>query len=87
MDLDGHVMERLVKSGKDCLFSCNKSCPAMLFKDGASKDLENGQSKSLWGEVEGAEGAKVPFVANSFQSEGKTLCTLSTIYSDELKKT
>ena len=58
----------------------------MLFKDGTSKGLENGQSKSLWGKVEEADGAKVLFVANSFQSEGKTLYTLSTVYSDELKK-
>ena len=81
------AMERLVKSGKDCLFSYNKSCPVMLFKDWTSKDLKNGQSKSLWGEVEGADEVKILFVANSFQSEGKTLCTLSTVYSDELKKT
>ena len=57
-----------MKSGKDCLFSCNKSCPVMLFKDGTSKDLKNGQSKSLWGEVKVADGMKVLFVENSFQS-------------------
>ena len=80
------ALEKLVKSGKDCLFSCNKSRPLLLFKDGTSQGLSNGQSKSAWGEVEGEDGRPVAFMANSFQSEGRTLCTLSTVYSDVLQE-
>ena len=80
------ALEKLVKSGKDCLFSCNKSRPSLLFKDRTSQGLSNGQSKSAWGEVEGEDGRPVAFMANSFQSEGQTLCTLSTVYSDVLQE-
>ena len=74
-------MKRLAEKGIHCLFSCNKSRPAYLFKDMLCASLEkDGDDKSCYGVVawKGEEG-EVPFIANAFQSKNRKLCTLSTL--------
>ena len=77
-------MEKLARTGRHCLFSCNQVRPGFLFKDGTCKEIQkDGNSVTLYGEVEGKRsGEKVPFLVNTFQSKGQKLCTMSTAFSD-----
>lgn len=78
------AMEKLAKNGKHSLFSCNQSRPSSFFKDGTCAELQkDGDSSTLFGEITGKRnGEKIPFLVNSFQSKGRKLCTMSTVFSD-----
>lgn len=78
------AMEKLAKTGKHSLFSMNQSRPSFLFKEGVCSEVrKDGESSTLYGEVSGKRNdEKIPFLANAFQSKGRMLCTLSTVYSD-----
>ena len=76
-------LEKLSSRGMYCLFSCNQSRPAVLFKDYLWKQVSvDGENESCYGEVPGQEEEKIPFVANALRSKGRNLCTISTVFSD-----
>ena len=79
------AMEKLAATGKHSLFSMNQNRSPFLFKDGVCMEIEkDGDSATLYGEVNGKRsGEKVPFLANAFRSQGRTLCTMSTVFLDD----
>ena len=57
----------------------------MIFHDNLHQKVsKDGESASLYGLVPGASGEAVPFLANTFQSEGHKLNTLSSCFSNSL---
>ena len=57
----------------------------MIFHDNLyQKVSKDGESAPLYGLVPGASDEAVPFLANTFQSEGRKLNTLSSCFSDSL---
>jgi Transposase IS4 len=78
-------LRTLSARGYSCLFSCNQSRPSSLFRDYMCKNLQKGESKNVYGQVEGEEeGEVIPFLVNTFESKGRKINTLSTVYSPEL---
>jgi hypothetical protein len=81
------ALEGLAKQGKYGLFSCNSKRDTFIFKEDLHKKVNcDGESSSLYGSVEGMNGARVPFIANCFQSEGRKLNTMGSVYSDVLSE-
>ncbi len=77
------AMEELSKQGKYCLFSCNQNRPSALFRDYLCERVaKEGDSASLTGTTAGPGGDKIPFMANTFVSKGRKICTLSNVFSD-----
>jgi hypothetical protein len=57
----------------------------MIYSDDLHQKVRNdGESASLYGVIPGPHEEEVPFLANTFQSEGRKLNTLSTCFSDLL---
>lgn len=81
------ALEGLAKQGKYGLFSMNSNRDALMFHDHLhQKVTKDGESASLFGVIPGPAGEEIPFVANTFQSEGRKLNTISSCFSDELVK-
>lgn len=77
------ALEGLAKSGKYGLFSMNSKRDTAIFRDDLQPKVRNdGESASIFGVLPGLNGDEVPFVANTFRSEGRNLNTLSTCFSD-----
>ena len=83
------ALEKLAENEKYALFSCNKTHPSLLFKEGTGEKVKNnGDSETVYGEVKWKDGeTTVPFAANSFLSEGRLLCTMTTVFSTDLVTT
>ena len=80
------AVEALAKQGKHSLFSCTQKRPAVLFHDDIVQELvKDGDSCTTFGSVEGKDGEAVPIMANAFMSEKRVICTLSTVYSDNME--
>ncbi len=81
------ALEGLAQQGKYGLFSMNSTCDTMIFHDDLHQRVRNdGESASLFGVLPGPDGEEVPFIANTFQSEGRRLNTLLTCFSDLLSE-
>jgi len=81
------ALEGLAKQGKYGLFSCNSKQDTFIFKEDLHKKVNgDGESSSLYGSVEGMSGERVPFIANCFQSEGRKLNTMGSVYLDVLSE-
>eukprot|EP01102_Stenamoeba_stenopodia_P009214 TRINITY_DN2713_c0_g1_i1.p1 TRINITY_DN2713_c0_g1~~TRINITY_DN2713_c0_g1_i1.p1 ORF type:complete len:645 (+),score=151.23 TRINITY_DN2713_c0_g1_i1:407-2341(+) len=80
------ALTALVEGGYHVLLSCTQSRPNYLFKDHLGFQLsEDGDSAEVYGEVKYNK-QQIPFVANSFQSQGKAINTLSTVFTTRLEK-
>lgn len=78
-------LEVIVEAGYHGLLSCSAHRPAYLFKDYICKELKgDGHSLEVYGELKFAKEQTIPFVANSFKSEGKAINTLSTVFTTDV---
>ena len=92
------AMKELAAEGKYCLFSCNQSRPAYLFKSFLGKSLsKDGDSVTLTGEVPFMETnaedpetsptmTSIPFIANGIVSKNRRIWTLANVFSDRVAK-
>jgi hypothetical protein len=76
----------LAKEGKHALFSCTQKHPSILFHDDIVQELtKDGDSCSTFSTVKGKDGETVNMMANAFMSEKRVICTLTTVYSDDME--
>jgi hypothetical protein len=76
------AVEAMVKQGKHALFSCVQTRPSLLFRNNLCEKLKTkGDCESVYGIMKGKDGEEIPFAANSFLSEKRKICTLTTVYS------
>ena len=76
----------MAKEGKHALFSCTQKRPSILFHDDIVQELtKDGDSCSTFSTVEGKDRETVNMMANAFMSEKRVICTLTTVYSDDME--